>query len=65
MQTNYLRHGLARTLNETILGPGHAALIPGEIGYAVDRNGTKDVHGNTSTMSKDDVDALFLYLNTL
>jgi hypothetical protein len=65
MQTNYLRHGLARSLNETILAPGHPALRDGEKGFAMDRFANKDVHGNTSSLSADQVDALFLYLNTL
>jgi len=63
--TNYLRHGHAKTLRETILAPGHPALQPGERGYAVDALGNIDVHGKTSTMSGDDVDALFLYLQTI
>jgi len=65
VQTNYLRHGLAHNLSETILPPGSAALAPGEKGWAIDVNGKKDVHGNTSSLSKDQVDDLFLYLNTL
>jgi hypothetical protein len=65
MQTNYLRHGLARNLNETILAPGHPALAPGETGWAIDVNNKKDVHGNTSNLTKDQVEELFLYLNTL
>jgi cytochrome c peroxidase/DNA-binding beta-propeller fold protein YncE len=64
-QSNYLRHGHAHTLRETILAPGHPALGPGERGYAVDALGNIDVHGATSGLSADDVDALFLYLQTI
>src|SRR5262249_17721480 len=41
-QSNFLRHGLAHTLNETILAPGHPALHEGERGYAVDALGNID-----------------------
>ncbi|HTJ42571.1 MAG TPA: cytochrome c peroxidase [Kofleriaceae bacterium] len=64
-QSNFLRHGLAHTLNETILAPGHPALREGERGYAIDALGTIDVHGKTSTMSADDVDALYLFLTSI
>ena len=43
-QSNFLRHGLAHTLKETILAPGHPALAAGERGYAVDALGNIDVH---------------------
>jgi Di-haem cytochrome c peroxidase len=65
MQTNFLRTGFAHTLNETILGPGHAALKPGETGYAVDALGNLDVHGTTSQMSSSDVDDLYLFLTSI
>jgi hypothetical protein len=61
-QANYLRHGLARTLNEVVLAPGHPALRDGERGYAVSALGTIDVHGTTSTLTEKDVDDLRLYL---
>jgi cytochrome c peroxidase len=61
-QANYLRHGLARTLNEAVLAPGHPALREGERGYAVNALGKIDVHGTTSDLSEHDVDDLRLYL---
>jgi DNA-binding beta-propeller fold protein YncE len=64
-QNNFLRHGLAHTLNETILAPGHPGLHPGEKGFAVDALGNIDVHGATSTMSGADVDDLYLFLQTI
>jgi hypothetical protein len=35
-QSNFLRHGLAHTIREAILAPGHRALEGGERGFAVD-----------------------------
>jgi hypothetical protein len=64
-QTNYLRHGHAHTLRESILAPGHPALNPGEKGFAVDALGNIDVHGTTSTLSATDIDDLFLYIQTI
>ncbi len=64
-QSNFLRHGLAHTLKETILAPGHPALAAGERGYAVDALGNIDVHGATSTLSGDDVDALYLFIQSI
>ncbi|HTM20771.1 MAG TPA: hypothetical protein VL172_09695 [Kofleriaceae bacterium] len=61
-QSNYLHHGLAHTLNEAVLAPGHPALHDGERGYAVNALGEIDVHGNTSTLTAQDVDDLRLYL---
>jgi hypothetical protein len=65
MQNSYLHHGFARSLGEAILAPGHPALNPGENGLAVDRFGLFDVHGNTSTLTRQQVDDLNLFLNTL
>ncbi len=64
-QTNYLRHGHAHTLKETILAPGHPALGAGERGYAIDGLGNRDVHGKTTTMSAADVDALYLFIQSI
>ncbi|MCE9573435.1 MAG: hypothetical protein K8W52_09775 [Deltaproteobacteria bacterium] len=64
-QSNFLRHGLAHTLKETILAPGHPALAAGELGYAVDALGNIDVHGATSTLTADDVDALYLFIQSI
>jgi DNA-binding beta-propeller fold protein YncE/cytochrome c peroxidase len=61
-QANLLHHGYAHRITEAILPPGHAALKPGELGYAVSNAGTFDNHGATSTMSVDDVDALVAYV---
>ena len=62
---NYLRHGHARSIEESILGPGHPALREGEKGYAVNSIGQFDVHGQTSTLSADQVEALRLYVETI
>ena len=62
---NYLHHGLARSFAEAILAPGHPALREGERGYAVNVLGAFDVHGATSELSAEDVDALILYLETI
>jgi len=64
-QTNFLRHGVAHSLKEAVLAPGHPALGPGELGFAIDALGHTDVHGNTSKMSKDDVEALNLYVQSI
>ncbi|HUH03410.1 MAG TPA: hypothetical protein VML75_15540, partial [Kofleriaceae bacterium] len=63
--SNYLRHGHARTINEAVLGPGHQALRPGERGFAVDALGSFDVHGETSTLSPQQIDALILYVSSI
>jgi hypothetical protein len=65
LQFNLLRHGLALNLREAILAPGHDALKPGEKGFAVDRFGAIDVHGETSGLSDTDVDALDFYLRSI
>jgi hypothetical protein len=64
-QNNFLRHGLARSLKEAILAPGHPLLGPGETGFAIDALGHKDVHGTTSTMSAADFDALNLFVQSI
>jgi hypothetical protein len=64
-ENNYLRHGHARTISEAVLGPGHPALRDGESGFAIDALGQLDVHGQTSTLSQPDVDALILYVNSI
>lgn len=65
VQNNFLRHGLARSLNETILAPGHAALKPNEKGFAVDRFGKTNVHGTTENLTPQQVDDLYLYLTSI
>ena len=64
-QTNFLRHGHAKSLKEAVLAPGHPGLLAGELGYAVDSLGKTDVHGNTSKMSKEEVEALNLYVQSI
>jgi Di-haem cytochrome c peroxidase len=65
----YLHHGLARTIHEATLGPGHPALRAGERGWAISSGGAGqdplDSHGVTKQLSPDDVDAMVLYLETL
>jgi YVTN family beta-propeller protein len=64
-QSNFLRHGLAHTLKEAILAPGHPALADGERGFAVDALGNFDVHGTTRNLSAADLDALYLFVQTI
>lgn len=64
-QPNFLRHGLAHSLREAILAPGHPLLQPGETGFAVDALGNVDVHGVTSKMSQADFDALNLFVQSI
>jgi len=64
-QPNYLRHGLAHSVGEAILGPGHPSLKPGELGFAIDVLGNLDVHGTTSTMNQTDFDALIVYISSI
>lgn len=64
-QTNYMRHGLAHSLREAVLAPGHPALHAGETGYAVSAGGDFNVHGVTKDLTADDVDNLFYYLSTI
>lgn len=62
LQRSLLHHGLARTIAEAILPPGHAALRDDQRGYAVDAQGAFDVHGSVRTLSEAQVEALGLYL---
>jgi mono/diheme cytochrome c family protein len=64
-RTNFLHHGHAVTVGEAILAPGHAALREGEDGFAVNALGEVDVHGETSQLSAEDVNALILYVSSI
>jgi hypothetical protein len=64
-QPNFLRTGLAHTLKEAVLAPGHPLLGETERGYAVDALGNIDVHGKTSTLSAADYDALYLFVQSI
>jgi DNA-binding beta-propeller fold protein YncE/mono/diheme cytochrome c family protein len=70
-QANFLRHGLAHNLDEAILAPGHPLLKKGdastaaETGFAVDINGTYNVHGNTEHITADELAALTLYVQSI
>jgi len=64
-KTNLLHHGHANTVAEAMLGPGHGALREGEDGFAVDALGQVDVHGATSGLSPDQVEALVLYVSSI
>ena len=64
-QSNFLRHGHAHTLKETVLAPGHPALGDNERGYAIDALGNIDVHGTTSSLSAEDIDALYLFITAI
>jgi Di-haem cytochrome c peroxidase len=64
-QPNLLRHGLAHTLKEAVLAPGHKLLGAGERGWAIDALGNIDVHGVTSKLSDADFDALNLFVQSI
>jgi hypothetical protein len=64
-QPNILHHGHARSIAEAILPPGHSALKPGELGYAVDALNNRDVHGMTSTLTPAQVEELILYVESI
>jgi mono/diheme cytochrome c family protein len=64
-QANLLHHGLGHTIAEAILGPGHPALKPGEVGWAVDATGALDVHGVTKALKAADVQALVRYVENI
>jgi mono/diheme cytochrome c family protein len=65
----YLHHAFARNLREAILSPGHPALRPGEIGYAISSGAfgedAFDSHGATQNLSDADMTALELYIETI
>jgi DNA-binding beta-propeller fold protein YncE len=64
-QRSFLHHGLARSIPEAIMPPGHPALRVGETGHAASVDGTFDVHGSTSELTSDELDAVWLYLLTI
>ena len=65
LQHNLLRHGESLDIKSAILPPGHAALAPGQIGFAIDARGEIDVHGRTSTLSPKEVEALEWYVRSI
>jgi cytochrome c peroxidase len=65
LQRSLLHHGQARSLEETFLPPGHAALRAGKHGYAVDHRGGFDVHGTVRDLDAEQVDALVRYLQSI
>jgi len=75
-----LHHGLARSVREAVLGPGHAGLREGlflngshpddldeggETGWAFNGAGSLEAHGTTQNLSPADVDALEAYVRTI
>jgi hypothetical protein len=63
--SNFLHHGLANTIGQSILPPGHSGLPAGAAGFAINALGQTDVHGATSTMTPEQVQALVLYVQTI
>jgi cytochrome c peroxidase len=61
-QYNLLHNGFGHSIREAILGPGHAALQPGETGYAIDQFGKFNVHGTTQTLTAAQVQSLVTYV---
>ena len=64
-QANLLHHGLASSLREAILAPGHPALRAGERGFAVDGRGRLDSHGVTTALTSQEVRQLALYVGSI
>jgi mono/diheme cytochrome c family protein len=64
-KANFLHNGYANTFNEVVLAPGHVALQADETGFAIDALGTTDVHGATSLLTPEQVQALYLYISTI
>ena len=62
---NFLHHGLAHSIREAILAPGHPALQAGETGFAMDQFGKIDVHGLTSTLTAAQVQSLVTYVSSI
>uniref|UniRef100_UPI003D09668C hypothetical protein n=1 Tax=Haliangium sp. TaxID=2663208 RepID=UPI003D09668C len=58
-------HGQAFSLREALLPPGHAALREGENGFAVDRRGGFNVHGETRDLTEAQIEALELYIQSI
>lgn len=61
---SWFHHGLANSLREVLLPPGHPALLPGEVGYN-ERDGVPGTHGGADGLSPAEVDDLIAYLLTL
>jgi cytochrome c peroxidase len=64
-QANLLHHGLAHTIREAILAPGHPLLQPGETGFAVDALGNFGVHGATQALTADDLRGLVRFVESI
>lgn len=64
-QSNILRHGHANSVNEAILAPGHPALREDEQGFAINAAGEIDVHGRTSQLTPEDIEALRIFLASI
>ena len=64
-QPNYMRPGTAQSIVEGIVGPGHPALASGQIGYAVNQDGDRNVHGVTDDLSADDIAAIVEYVESI
>jgi cytochrome c553 len=64
-QAALLHHGMAHTILESIVGPGHPALANGQTGWAADALGRLDVHGTTAALKPDDVKALVRYVENI
>jgi len=64
-QANLLHNGLARSIREAILAPGHPALEPGEQGFAIDAERAIDTHGATQALRPAEVAALVRYVSSI
>jgi DNA-binding beta-propeller fold protein YncE len=58
---HFYHDGRANSLIEALATPGHAALLPGEVGVN-ERDGVPDIHGGTSHLSPPEMSDLIEYL---
>jgi mono/diheme cytochrome c family protein len=63
-RVTFLHHGQARSLRETLATPSHPVLREGERGFN-ELDGQPDTHGATSGLSRDELEALIAYVETL
>jgi DNA-binding beta-propeller fold protein YncE/cytochrome c peroxidase len=64
-QAGLLHHALAGTFQEAILAPGHPALPAGQNGFAVDAQGSFDSHGQTTALTRDQIEALVRFVESI
>jgi len=63
-RSRFLHDGRAATLLEVLATPGHPALDEGQVGFN-ETDGQPNTHGGTSHLSKEELQALVAFLETL